>query len=152
MCTWTSVANYKHHVWTCWSDSVNSGPLPLGGGLMSASPCWLELSDCPDSSRQHTGKETTGHNVVFTFDHFETRSVKIKSQLSQRWWLTCERESTRPAVYAMQPLYMWPFTRLCVCVCDRPSCSHTVLPPLHSQGVRTYSVLAASNHASYHPP
>lgn len=24
---------------------------PLGGGLMSASPCWLELSDCPDSAK-----------------------------------------------------------------------------------------------------
>lgn len=26
--------------------------LPLGGGLMSASPCWLELSDCPDSTEK----------------------------------------------------------------------------------------------------
>lgn len=26
--------------------------LPLGGGLMSASPCWLELSDCPDSTQK----------------------------------------------------------------------------------------------------
>lgn len=25
--------------------------LPLGGGLMSVSPCWLELSDCPDSAQ-----------------------------------------------------------------------------------------------------
>lgn len=26
--------------------------LPLGGGLMSVSPCWLELSDCPDSAEK----------------------------------------------------------------------------------------------------
>lgn len=26
--------------------------LPLGGGLMSVSPCWLELSDCPDSAKE----------------------------------------------------------------------------------------------------
>lgn len=26
--------------------------LPLGGGLTSASPCWLEFSDCPDSVKK----------------------------------------------------------------------------------------------------
>ncbi len=30
--------------------------LPLGGGLMSVSPCWLELSDCPDSAQKQRGE------------------------------------------------------------------------------------------------
>lgn len=30
--------------------------LPLGGGLMSESACWLELSDCPDSIREKQSK------------------------------------------------------------------------------------------------
>lgn len=49
----------------CWFDSVWTWTcvcvcvffcecvyLPLGGGLMSVSPCWLELSDCPDSAQK----------------------------------------------------------------------------------------------------
>lgn len=28
--------------------------LPFGGGLTSVSPCWFELSDCPDCSKKTT--------------------------------------------------------------------------------------------------
>lgn len=31
--------------------------LPLGGGLTSVSPCWFELSDCPDCSEKENKKQ-----------------------------------------------------------------------------------------------
>lgn len=31
--------------------------LPFGGGLTSVSPCWFELSDCPDCSERKKKKE-----------------------------------------------------------------------------------------------
>lgn len=34
--------------------------LPLGGGLMSVSPCWLELSDCPESAEKEKKSAAMG--------------------------------------------------------------------------------------------
>lgn len=47
--------------------------LPLGGGLMSVSPCWLELSDCPDSAEQE--KKSTAMCLIM---RIKTESVKDK--------------------------------------------------------------------------
>jgi len=42
--------------------------LPLGGGLMSVSPCWLELSDCPDSAqKREQGEKRKSHMVRIRF-------------------------------------------------------------------------------------
>lgn len=41
-----------HRVWTDRGRVCVYVYLPLGGGLMSVSPCWLELSDCPDSAKK----------------------------------------------------------------------------------------------------
>lgn len=38
--------------------------LPLRGGLMSVSPCWLELSDCPDSISEKRQMGGGGRQMV----------------------------------------------------------------------------------------
>lgn len=74
LCLWINIcvsvfANWIHNwnmlrlismmesILVCWFDSVWTWMcecvyIPLGGGLMSVSPCWLELSDCPDSAQK----------------------------------------------------------------------------------------------------
>lgn len=47
--------------------------LPLGGGLMSVSPCWLELSDCPDSAGKE--KKSTAMCLIM---RIKTEIVKNK--------------------------------------------------------------------------
>lgn len=62
--------------WACASVCLRT-LLPLGGGLMSVSPCWLELSDCPDSAQKQTEQ---GQTVRVSVCRFETSEPKIKTE------------------------------------------------------------------------
>lgn len=58
LCHWPSLSFYHNKLTPVRVSEATSilhggGHSPLGGGLTSVSPCWLELSDCPDCS----GKE-----------------------------------------------------------------------------------------------
>lgn len=62
VCVYAGIYNvgfYMTKDYCVWDSSTVLLYSPLGGGLMSASPCWLELSDCPDSEEQKE-KEGTG--------------------------------------------------------------------------------------------
>lgn len=57
--------------------------LPLGGGLMSVSPCWLELSDCPDSAET---KEESSHVFIL---RIKTEIAKKKKKKEMWSMLLC---------------------------------------------------------------
>lgn len=62
-CTRTCVGGCVHATarTACTGMSGNTPDLPFGGGLTSVSPCWFELSDCPDcSEREKEEKKREG--------------------------------------------------------------------------------------------
>lgn len=48
-------------VYVCRRNTLAN--LPFGGGLTSVSPCWFELSDCPDCSEiEEKKRESDGQS------------------------------------------------------------------------------------------
>lgn len=50
---------------------------PLGGGLTSVSPCWFELSDCPDCSEKENKRGLGEREKVSSGGHRGTRATAV---------------------------------------------------------------------------